>query len=220
MDMLFRRHGDEMDMDMTMPVAATPAIAAAEASTTAMAGMDMGSTTDGSSSTMMTMMAVFNLNTDTPLYSIKWMPASIGAYAATCIFLIILAVLFRTLLAVKAWQEARWVDRELNRRYIVVNGKQTLADNLSRDSLAKQMTLSENGVEENVIVVKKQHQHWRPFRLSVDPIRAVLDTVLAGVGYLMMLAVMTMNLGYFLSILGGTFLGSLLVGRFNTHSEH
>ena len=29
-----------------------------------------------------------------------------------------------------------------------------------------------------------------------------------------MLAVMTMNVGYFLSVLGGTFLGSLLLGRY------
>lgn len=35
-----------------------------------------------------------------------------------------------------------------------------------------------------------------------------------------MLAVMTMNVGYFLSVLGGTFLGSLLVGRYAVLSEH
>lgn len=35
-----------------------------------------------------------------------------------------------------------------------------------------------------------------------------------------MLAVMSMNVGYFLSILGGTFLGSLLVGRFILVTEH
>ena len=29
-----------------------------------------------------------------------------------------------------------------------------------------------------------------------------------------MLAVMTLNIGYYLSILGGVFLGSLLVGRY------
>lgn len=29
-----------------------------------------------------------------------------------------------------------------------------------------------------------------------------------------MLGVMTMNVGYFMSVLGGTFLGSLLVGRY------
>lgn len=35
-----------------------------------------------------------------------------------------------------------------------------------------------------------------------------------------MLAVMSMNVGYFLSVLGGTFLGSLLVGRFISSTEH
>jgi hypothetical protein len=35
-----------------------------------------------------------------------------------------------------------------------------------------------------------------------------------------MLAVMTMNVGYFLSVLGGVFLGSLAVGRFTLFAEH
>ena len=35
-----------------------------------------------------------------------------------------------------------------------------------------------------------------------------------------MLAVMTMNVGYFLSILGGTFLGSLALGRYTTTFTH
>lgn len=38
--------------------------------------------------------------------------------------------------------------------------------------------------------------------------------------YLSMLAVMTMNLGYFLSVLGGTFLGSLAAGRYAVMAEH
>lgn len=39
-------------------------------------------------------------------------------------------------------------------------------------------------------------------------------------GVYRMLAVMTMNVGYFLSVLGGTFLGSLLVGRYIFTTEH
>lgn len=35
-----------------------------------------------------------------------------------------------------------------------------------------------------------------------------------------MLGVMTMNVGYFLSILGGTFLGSIAVGRFAVNGGH
>lgn len=35
-----------------------------------------------------------------------------------------------------------------------------------------------------------------------------------------MLAVMTMNVGYFLSVLGGVFLGELAIGRYNFLAEH
>ena len=35
-----------------------------------------------------------------------------------------------------------------------------------------------------------------------------------------MLAVMTLNVGYFLSVLGGTFSGELLVGRYAQLEEH
>lgn len=118
------------------------------------------------------------------------------------------------------------------------NGKLGMAGKMSTDSMAKQMVLSENGLEENVTVVQKGHGIWRPWRFSVDPVRAVIDTAIAGVGYLLyvfffslltfatftnihrMLAVMTMNVGYLLSVLGGVFLGSLAVGRFATMGEH
>lgn len=35
-----------------------------------------------------------------------------------------------------------------------------------------------------------------------------------------MLAVMTYNVGYFLSVLGGVFIGTLAVGRYTVVSEH
>ena len=56
---------------------------------------------------------------------------------------------------------------------------------MSQDSDTKRMTLSENGVEEDVFVVQKRNMDTRPWRITVDPIRAVVDTVIAGVGYLL-----------------------------------
>ena len=35
-----------------------------------------------------------------------------------------------------------------------------------------------------------------------------------------MLAVMTLNVGYFMAILGGTFLGSLVAGRYAVSMSH
>ena len=157
-----------------------------------MEGMDMGSSSSSSSAegTSMHMMAIFQNHMHTALYSEAWTPGSAGAYAGTIIFLIALAVILRLLMAGKALAEARWLDRELRRRYVVVAGKQTLAESASRESLAARdkrasATLTENGIEEDVLVVQKNRTPARPWRLSVDPLRALIDTCIAGVGYLL-----------------------------------
>ncbi|KAF5667938.1 copper transporter [Fusarium heterosporum] len=192
-----------------------------------MQDMDMGGDSSGSSSSsssshsssnMMTM--VFQTETRTPLYATSWTPTNAGAYAGTCIFLAVLAIIARCLVAFKAIQEARWLDREAARRYVAVNGKIPLSEQIASSPDARRMTLSENGVEETVVVVERKQAVTRPWRFSVDPVRACLDTVIVGIGYLLMLAVMTMNVGYFLSVLAGVFVGSLAVGRYTPSVEH
>lgn len=212
-------HGD-MDMDHGAADAGVAAgvAAGAAAATDGMAGHDMGMGEMGGHS--MGMMAVFQNIMQTSLYSESWTPNSAGTYAATCIFLILLAALMRLMLAGKSLLEQRWLDQELKRRYIVVADKNPLGQQLSSESFAKDMVLSENGREENVTVVQRKKALTRPWRFTVDPVRALLDTVIAGVGYLLMLAVMSMNIGYFFSVLGGVFLGSIAVGRYAVSSEH
>ncbi|ATY61284.1 Ctr copper transporter [Cordyceps militaris CM01] len=182
--------------------------------------MDMGSSnsTQQGGSSMMAM--VFQTQTATPLYADAWTPRNSGAYAGTCIFLIVLSVVARLLVALRATQEARWLDHDAQRRYVTARGRVPLAEAVAHDPEAKTMVLSANGAEETVVVVARKDAAARPWRFTVDPVRAVLDTTIVGVGYLLMLAVMTMNVGYFMSVLAGVFLGSLAVGRFGGMMDH
>lgn len=183
--------------------------------------MDMGSGS-GSSSHQSSMSMVFQTDQATPLYSTAWTPQTSGSYAGTCIFLVVLAALARALVALRATQEHRWYENEKNRRYIAVKGKGPLAEEIAAHPEAKKMTVaSSNGPEEDVVVVEQRRVNRpQPWRFSVDPVRAVLDTVIVGVGYLLMLAVMTMNVGYFMSVLAGVFVGSLALGRFAPGVDH
>ncbi|KAL2844982.1 Ctr copper transporter [Aspergillus pseudoustus] len=161
------------------------------------------------------MAMVFTNSHDSPLFSSQWTPSSNGSYAGSCIFLIILAVIARGLVAFKAYMEQRWLNAHLKRRYVVVAGKTSEAGRIDSDPDAKAGTLvTANGVEESVRVVYRENNEILPWRFSVDLPRALIFLCITGVSYLLMLAVMTMNVGYFCSVLGGSFLGELLVGRF------
>lgn len=148
--------------------------------------MDMGTdSTNTTDTTMMGMSTSLFFSSTTSLYSTAWTPANAGQYAGTCIFLVVLAITFRGLIAAKAWKEAAWMNAEFNRRYVTVVDRVSKAESIISDASSEKMVLSSNGVEENVMVVKKKGMGVRPWRMSVDPVRAVIDTVLAGVGYLL-----------------------------------
>ena len=182
---------------------------------------------------------IFFTSTSTPLYSSQWQPTSTGSYAGTCIFLISLAAILRCLFAGKHLLERRWSEQALARRYIRVRGSPTEAEKIDANKDGNYGTLmTAKGVEEHVKVVTNRVRPLMPWRLSVDLPRALYVTLTAGVGYLVcvaspsancvlitnlgprMLAVMTMNIGYFLSVLGGVFLGELAVGRYMQQGEH
>ncbi|PKY02292.1 hypothetical protein P168DRAFT_306450 [Aspergillus campestris IBT 28561] len=168
-----------------------------------------------------TMTMVFINAHDTPLFSSQWTPSSSGSYAGTCIFLIVLAIIARALVAFKVLMERHWLDVHLNRRYIAIAGKSTEAGRIEADPEAKKASLvSAQGVEESVKVVRRAARDPLPWRFSVDLPRAFLYLLITGVSYLLMLAVMTMNVGYFCSVLGGAFLGELAVGRYVQWGEH
>ncbi|KAJ5887516.1 Ctr copper transporter [Penicillium taxi] len=180
-----------------------------------MTGMDTSS-----SSTSMTM-TFENIHT-TPLFSSAWAPSTSGSYAGTCIFLIVLAIIDRGLIAFKATLERHWLSAHLHRRYIAINGKNTEAGRIDSDSdsLKTASLVTAQGVEETVKLVQRVSHGPIPWRFSVDLPRAALFTLIIGVSYLLMLAVMTMNVGYFCSVLAGAFLGELAIGRYIHWNEH
>ncbi|KAB8075629.1 copper transporter family protein [Aspergillus leporis] len=185
-----------------------------------MSNMDHSSSSSSSSSSMSMSMVFVNAH-NTPLFSSQWTPSSSGAYAGTCVFLIVLSIIGRLLVAFKALMEQHWLDAHLNRRYVAVAGKSTEAGRIDTDPDAKVASLvSAQGVEESVKVVRRAAREPLPWRFSVDLPRAFLFLVITGVSYLLMLAVMTMNIGYFCSVLAGAFLGELAVGRYVQWNEH
>ena len=179
-----------------------------------------------SMSGMGSMSMVFTTAHNTPLYSKAWTPSSTGAYAGTCIFLVVLAILSRLLQAWRHTLEQKIHDRAMKRRYVVVAGEQegeqpSNESELAKENLEKQAILTSRGLDEKVRVItaSSRSKETTPWRISTELPRACVYTVQAGLGYLLMLAVMTLNVGYFLSVLAGLFVGELAIGRFASLEE-
>ncbi|KAI1480037.1 hypothetical protein K445DRAFT_74867 [Daldinia sp. EC12] len=152
------------------------------------------------------MAMVFFQSVTTPLYSSAWTPQGQGSYAGTCIFLIVLAVIHRILIALRS------IIFDSNPRLHRHNKPLISSD--SDDYPGSKTDLE--------LIGGQFRTQWNshPFKVATETFRALLEVVIGGVGYLLMLAVMTMNVGYFLSVLGGIFLGTFVAGRFGTGDNH
>lgn len=134
----------------------------------------------------MSMPVIFSDSHATPLFSNTWTPSSPAGYAGTCLFLIILAIVDRGLLAFKAVMERRWRALHLSRRYIATtdkNGKSGCIE--SSPETKTTIFICDKGVEESARVVRTVDDSPIPWRLSVDVPRAGLSLVILGVSYLL-----------------------------------
>ncbi|KAI5804893.1 Ctr copper transporter family-domain-containing protein [Geopyxis carbonaria] len=166
-------------------------------SSDSMSGMSHSSSSGGSGMSM-----IFFTSTSTPLFATAWTPHSLGGYVGTCIFLILLGAISRGLHAWKAVLERRWAAAVPAR--IVVAAVTVTDKNDDDDGDGDSVKKGEGKAQKAA--------RARSWRWSSDLPRAALVTVNSGVGYLLMLAVMTMNVGYFMSVLAGLFVGELATG--------
>ncbi|KAF2866941.1 Ctr copper transporter [Massariosphaeria phaeospora] len=131
----------------------------------------------------------FFTSTTTPLFTMTWTPTSTGQYAGTCIFLIVFAAIFRALLAIR----------------------------FNIDELMASIKRG-RGDDQMPLYTGEAKRARRPWRANEAAMLGAMDVLVGAVSYLLMIAVMTMNVGYFLSVLAGIFVGSMAFGRFMTRS--
>ena len=145
------------------------------------------SSADADSPTTMSMSAmrmVLFSSTTTPLYSTSWTPSTRLQYAGTCIFLIVLAAIFRGLFAVRVLLKRKWQGVEKTRRYVIVGAEGREKETRSSEE-SKTSIVSGKSDEGNTNVEKKYASGVRLWRTRQDLQHACLDVVIAGVGYLL-----------------------------------
>ncbi|OKL60879.1 hypothetical protein UA08_03734 [Talaromyces atroroseus] len=181
-----------MDMNMdtsTMSMATTTAsvamsmtssvVSSTASPSSAMSGsMDM----DAMSSMAMT----FFTSARTPLYSTTWTPINDGQYAGTCIFLIVLAAILRFILALRPILEAHvWNDGVRNNSHFLHDHAR-----IEQQQTSGPVSNSFSNVKNDIT------SRWSEWRVNPAAGRATYELVIAGIAYLLMLAVMTMNHQY------------------------
>ncbi|KAF5976140.1 protein kinase-like domain-containing protein [Fusarium bulbicola] len=158
--------------------------------------MPMSTSSSSSSSSTMAMdmeqmNMVFFISSKTLLWTKSFAPETTGQYAGVCIFLIAFATILRMLLALRV-------------------NFYSVSDGLRRRRTKGLL------VESRVSEIAGN----RPWRANEAIMLGVIDVLLAGVSYLLMLAVMTMNVGYFLSVLAGVFIGSVCCSLYSENLSH
>ncbi|KLU92767.1 hypothetical protein MAPG_11708 [Magnaporthiopsis poae ATCC 64411] len=195
---------DGMDMP-GMATIATPTGTQTAAPTIVIHNGD-GGTTMGMSAMSMT----FFHSASTPLFWDWWKPSGAQQYAATCVFLIVLAAVTRILFAVRPLIHARCRGSSGTRHYCLPlnQDKQTMTHhNATTEELlpSDDKTGGLNEKDPETVAPKAAtgiaSRWWNSATVGERLLRASCEAVLVCLGYFLMLAVMTMNIGYFVSVL-------------------
>ncbi|THU91628.1 hypothetical protein K435DRAFT_779284 [Dendrothele bispora CBS 962.96] len=164
--------------------------------------MEMESEGDGSMSMVMVgqMLNYFHFTTGDVLFFKEWVTSSPGLVAGACIGLIVLGITERCVGVCKTSMDVWWNSR---------------AQELQAKKL--EQTYSETPLKASKMALMRAAP---PFVPSHDIMRGVFHVVQAGLGFLIMLAVMTFNVGFILSLLLGIGIGEVAFGRYARTVAH
>ncbi|ORY89906.1 Ctr copper transporter family-domain-containing protein [Syncephalastrum racemosum] len=143
----------------------------------------------------------------------SWVPATQSAYIGACFGLLFFAILSRGLVALEmyfiAWRAGiSQADQ---------HGKSFHAEHDKTDDDAERLTSNSAVAAKNQSqVFLQQLPKAQPFSWILDPSRSFMTALTSFVNYLLMMAVMTGNGGFFIVIVVGIFVGEVCFGRFRS----
>ncbi|KAI0343900.1 Ctr copper transporter [Trametopsis cervina] len=153
-------------------------------------------------------------------------PSSKGAIAGACIVLVLIAVFQRWVAAMKGVLEAHWA-----RRVLVLSSPTTKADagptpaatpakEEDRANIDVKSLRSSTSEQRSLISTGRAGRRSPPFIASHDIPRGAIFAVQALLTYLLMLAVMTFQAAYIISVVVGLGIGEVLFGRMGSTRDH
>ncbi|KAF1955924.1 hypothetical protein CC80DRAFT_414608 [Byssothecium circinans] len=164
------------------------------------------------------MVNAFSADTRVTLWFTQWVTKTPTAYAFTLIFLFALGMFNRFLSALKSQLERRW-DKVTDRGHTNTSLHHDAQEELEPLS---PMTRTEHEVAIEKVDKRRRRRFWvpnAPWSAKRDGVRAMFEFTRAVIGYILMLAVMTYNIGFFFAVTGSVLLGELVFGRY-TQSSH
>lgn len=159
------------------------------------------------------------------LYFKSLRPSSHGAIAGACIVLVLLAIFDRWLSAMRGVAQARWTQRAraLTVRATPSSSQPTIGDDwvATKDGEEQAVGVTRLPTERSSLVSPaRASRSSPPFIASHDIPRGIAFACQALIGYTLMLAVMTFQAAYIISIVAGLGIGEVAFGRLGSAPSH
>ncbi|KAI0277560.1 Ctr copper transporter family-domain-containing protein [Russula aff. rugulosa BPL654] len=171
-------------------------------------GMNMNMD-QGMSMNMGNMIMYLHFKIGDNLWFYGWAPGTAGAMAGACIGLFMLAMAERWLVAMRGVMEEHWSMR----------AQIALSNKLNKTSTVAASTPSEERTNPSLSDAAQSrlwhHAQTPPFIFAHDIPRGILQIVIASINFLLMLTVMTFQVGFIFTIVVGLGIGEALFGRYS-----